>query len=40
LFRDQELLCVAESTLACIDRLGNVQRIPDALRPQPEGSQD
>ncbi|MFN8855753.1 MAG: acyl-CoA thioesterase [Planctomycetaceae bacterium] len=33
LSRGAELLCVAQSTLACIDRQGNVQRIPDALRP-------
>lgn len=32
LFRGQELLCKANSVLACIDRTGTVQRIPDWLR--------
>ena len=29
LYRDGELLTEARSTLACIDRQGNVQRIPE-----------
>lgn len=28
LFRDAELLCTADSTIACVDREGAVQRIP------------
>ncbi len=31
LFRDGELLAVGESVLACVDREGRVQRIPDVL---------
>ena len=31
LLRGQELLAEAESTLACIDRSGRVQRLPDYL---------
>jgi acyl-CoA thioester hydrolase len=31
LFRGNELLAEAESTLACIDREGRVQRLPDYL---------
>src|SRR5262245_7461713 len=31
LFRDKELLAEAESTLACIDRKGQVQRLPEFL---------
>ena len=31
LYRGQELLAEAESTLACIDRQGHVQRLPDFL---------
>jgi acyl-CoA thioester hydrolase len=31
LFRGNELLCEAESTLACIDRQGRVQRLPEYL---------
>ena len=31
LFRGHELLAEAESTLACIDREGRVQRLPDFL---------
>lgn len=31
LLRGQELLAEAESTLACIDRQGRVQRLPDFL---------
>jgi acyl-CoA thioester hydrolase len=34
LYRGEELLCKAHSVLACIDRTGNVQRIPDWLRPE------
>jgi acyl-CoA thioester hydrolase len=33
LYRGGDLLCIARSTLACIDRQGNVQRIPDELKP-------
>ena len=32
LFRDGELLAEGETTLACVDRDGNVQRIPEVLR--------
>ncbi|RPI82024.1 MAG: acyl-CoA thioesterase, partial [Planctomycetaceae bacterium] len=32
LHRGQELLTEARSVLACVDRAGVVQRIPDALR--------
>ena len=31
LFRDEELLATAHSVLACVDREGNVQRIPNVL---------
>lgn len=31
LLRDQELLCTAESTIACVDSNGQLQRIPDNL---------
>ncbi len=31
LFREGELLTEARSVLACVDRQGNVQRIPEAL---------
>jgi len=34
LFRGNELLCTAESVLACVDRSGMVQRIPDNLSDQ------
>lgn len=33
LFRDNELLTDAHSVLACVDRSGNVQRIPEVLHP-------
>jgi acyl-CoA thioester hydrolase len=33
LFRDSQLLATASSVLACVDREGKVQRLPDALRP-------
>jgi len=32
LYRGTELLAEGETTLACVDREGNVQRIPDVLR--------
>ncbi len=32
--RDDELLCTARSTLACVDRDGCLQRIPDDLHRQ------
>lgn len=32
LFREQELLCTADTTLACVDRDGTLQRVPDWLR--------
>jgi acyl-CoA thioester hydrolase len=32
LFRDEQLLATASSTLACVDRAGHVQRLPEALR--------
>ncbi len=32
LYRGHELLTEAQSTLACVDRTGTVQRIPDVLR--------
>lgn len=31
LFRDDELLATGHSVLACIDREGNIQRIPEVL---------
>lgn len=31
LFRDDTLLCEAQSVLACVDRDGNLQRMPDAF---------
>ena len=34
LFRDDELLCEASSTLACVDRTGQVQRVPEWLRTE------
>jgi acyl-CoA thioester hydrolase len=33
LFRGDELLAEAHSTLACVDRSGCVQRVPEWLRP-------
>lgn len=33
LFRGDELLAEGETTLACVDREGRIQRIPDILRP-------
>jgi acyl-CoA thioester hydrolase len=33
LYRDDTLLCEAESTLACVDRNGHVIAIPDELSP-------
>lgn len=33
LYRGEELLAEGETTLACVDRAGKVQRIPDILRP-------
>jgi acyl-CoA thioester hydrolase len=32
LFRDRQLLATATSVLACVDREGKVQRLPDAIR--------
>lgn len=32
LFRDQELLAEAESTLACVDREGKLQRVPEPFQ--------
>lgn len=32
LYRDGELLTEARTVLACVDRAGNVQRIPDAFQ--------
>lgn len=32
LFRDHELLAEAESTLACVDREGKLQRVPEAFQ--------
>jgi acyl-CoA thioester hydrolase len=32
LFREQELISTASSTLACVDRDGQVQRLPEWLR--------
>ena len=32
LFREQELIATASSTLACVDRDGQVQRLPEWLR--------
>ncbi|MBX3412531.1 MAG: acyl-CoA thioesterase [Pirellulales bacterium] len=37
LFRGNELLCKANSVLACIDRSGEVQRIPEWLRTDDDG---
>lgn len=34
LFRDDLLLCEAESTLACVDRKGQIIPIPDELMPE------
>lgn len=34
LFRNDELLAEAHSTLACVDRDGRLQRVPDWLRPE------
>ena len=36
LFRGDELLCEGESTLACVDRQGKVQRVPEWLRMDDE----
>ncbi|MBS0208480.1 MAG: acyl-CoA thioesterase [Planctomycetes bacterium] len=36
LLRDGELLCEASSTLACVDRNGQIQRIPEVFLPDPE----
>src|SRR5262245_36102313 len=33
-FRGDELLAEGETTLACVDRAGRVQRLPEALGPQ------
>lgn len=33
-YRDTKLLAEARSVLACVDRNGNVQRIPDAFQPE------
>jgi acyl-CoA thioester hydrolase len=33
LYRGAQLLATASSVLACVDREGRVQRLPDALRP-------
>jgi acyl-CoA thioester hydrolase len=33
LFRGDELLCEATSTLACVDTVGKLQALPDSLRP-------
>jgi acyl-CoA thioester hydrolase len=38
LFRGNELLAEAQSTLACIDRQGRVQRLPDFLLSMSESS--
>jgi len=32
LFRGTELLATGKSTVACVDRQGNVRRLPDSLR--------
>ncbi|GIX03026.1 MAG: thioesterase [Planctomycetaceae bacterium] len=32
LFRDQTLLATARSVVACIDRQGNIQRLPESIR--------
>ena len=37
LFRGEELLAEAHTTLACVDRQGQLQRVPDWLRPSSEG---
>ncbi len=34
LFRGEELLAEAHSTLACVDREGKVQRVPDWMRTE------
>ena len=36
LFRGDELICEGESTLACVDRQGKVQRVPEWLRLEDE----
>lgn len=36
LFRDSELLAEGTTTLACVDRQGTLQLIPDVLREAPE----
>jgi acyl-CoA thioester hydrolase len=33
LFRGEELICEGETTLACIDRDGNLQKLPPELAP-------
>lgn len=38
LFRGDELICEGESTLACVDRQGKVQRVPEWLRLEEEES--
>jgi|UniRef100_A0A7C4QNH3 acyl-CoA thioester hydrolase len=32
LYRDQTLLATAHSVLACVDRHGNIQRLPESLK--------
>jgi len=36
MYRDQELLCEASTTLACVDRAGRPIPIPDDLAPPPD----
>jgi acyl-CoA thioester hydrolase len=36
LFRDQELLCEGATTLACVDRAGRLQPLPDILQRHKE----
>ncbi len=38
IYRDGLLLCEASTTLACVDRAGQVQAIPDEVMPPPRSS--
>jgi acyl-CoA thioesterase FadM len=38
MYRGEELLCEGYSTLACVDRTGRVQRVPEWLREADENT--
>lgn len=38
MYRGEELLCEGHSTLACVDRQGRVQRVPEWLHVPAEGT--